>query len=173
MAGNPLRISYFDRGLSTYSFNIRSVIDFFFTPKRGLFTWTPIYFFCFIGLVKSRKYMFLISLTLLILFVSFWASISVEFGQRWIIGGIPYFAFGLASFIGKFNIRKTAILFSILLVWNFLTIFHFYADKANMVKNDKLTFSEFFVGQFRTPIKAIGVIKDKGFSYFLYKKVLY
>ena len=173
MAGNPFRISYFDRGLSTYSINVSSVVDFFLTPKRGLFTWTPVYFFAFLGLIKSKKYVFLISLTLLILFVSFWASISVEFGQRWIIGGIPFFAFGLASFIKKFNSRKVAILFSLLFVWNLLTIFHFYSDKTNMIKNDKLTFSEFFVGQFTSPIRALKVIKEKGFNYFFYKKVLY
>jgi hypothetical protein len=173
MAGNPFRISYFDRGLDTYSFTVSSVVNFFLTPKRGLFTWTPIYFLSFIGLIKSKKFVFLISLILLILFVSFWASVSVEFGQRWIIGGIPFFAYGLAEFIKKINIKKTAVLFILLFTWNLLTIFHFYFDKPNMIKNDNLTFSTFFIGQFESPIKAIGVLKDKGFNYFFYKKVLY
>jgi len=173
MAGNPLRISYFDRGLSTYSFNVSSIINFFFTPKRGLFTWTPIFFFSFVGLIKSRKYAFLISLTFLILFVSFWASVSVEFGQRWIIGGVPYLAFGLASFIEKLNTKKIAVMFILLLTWNLLTIFQFYFNEQNVIKNDNLTFSMFFKGQFESPVKAFEIIKDKGLNYFFYKKILY
>ena len=173
MSGNPFHLTYLERGINTYSFKITSILNFFFTAKRGLFTWTPVYFLGFVGLFKSRKYMFLLSLTLLILFVSFWASVSVEFGQRWVIGGIPYFAFGLASFIEKVNIKKTTVLFILLLTWNLLTIFHYYTDKPNMIHNDNLTFPMFFEGQFESPIKAFEVIKDKGLNYFFYKTVLY
>jgi len=173
MSGNPLRMPYLASGIKEWTFSVGEIAQFFFTPKRGLFTWTPIYLFTLIGLVKARKWEFLLSITLLILVVSFWASSSVEFGQRFILGGVPYFAFGLASFIEKINIKKTTILFLLLLTWNLLTIFHFYFDKPNMIKNDNLTFSTFFIGQFESPIKAIKVIKDRGFNYFFYKKVLY
>lgn len=173
MSGNPFHLPYLDRGITTYSFKVSSILNFFFTAKRGLFTWTPVYLLSFIGLFKSRKYMFLLSVMLLILFVSFWASISVEFGQRWIIGGAAYFIFGLASFIEKLNTKKVAILFALLFTWNLLTIFQFYFNEENVIKNDNLTFSMFFKGQFESPIKAFEIIKDKGLNYFFYKKVLY
>ena len=163
MSGNPFHLEYLSRGIDTYSFKISSILDFFLTAKRGLFTWTPIYFFSFIGLFKSHKYMFLLSITLLILFVSFWASISVEFGQRWIIGGIAYFTFGMASFLEKINFKKTTILFILLFTWNLLTIFHYYTDKPNMIHNDNLTFPVFFVGQFDSPIRAFEIIKESGY----------
>lgn len=173
MSGNPFHLAYLDRGLNTYSFKISSIFDFFFTAKRGLFTWTPVYFLGFVGLFKSRKYMFLLCLTILIVFVSFWAPVSVEFGQRWVVGGIAYFTFGLASFIENINTKKVTIIFTLLLAWNLLTIFHYYTDKPNMIHNDNLTFPEFFIGQFESPVKAFEIIKDKGLNYFFYKTVLY
>jgi hypothetical protein len=175
MSGNAFHMPYLTEGagISQFTISITKVMEFLFTARRGLFTWTPIYIFSFIGLVKSRKFLFLLSLTLLILLCSFWASISVEFGQRWIIGGIPYFAFGLASFIKKISVKKIAILFILLFSWNLLTIFHYYTDKPNMIHNNNLTFPMFFRGQFESPIKAFEVIKDKGLNYFFYKKVLY
>jgi hypothetical protein len=175
MSGNAFHMPYLTEGtgMKNLSYSFTRVVEFLFTPKRGLFTWTPVYIFAFIGLIKSRKFIFLLSLTLLILLCSFWASISVEFGQRWVIGGAAYFIFGLAVFIEKFNVKKIAVLFFLLFAWNLLTIFHFYFDTPNMIKNDNLTMSVFLRGQFESPVKAIGVIKDKGFNYFFYKKILY
>jgi len=209
MFGDPFRMPYLSSGIGRFTFSITKIMEFLFTAKRGLFTWTPIYIFGFIGLmtssppfwrgippkedgisafnssvssslavflntvIKSRKLIFLLSLTILILVCSFWASSSVEFGQRFVVGGIPYFAFGLAKFIEKLNIKYTAILFILLLTWNLLTIFQFYFDKADLIKNDNLTFLMFFKGQFESPIKAFGIIKDRGLNYLIYKKILY
>ncbi len=172
MTGNPFHLSYLSGGNKVLSFSVTNIIEFLFTAKRGLFTWTPIYIFAFIGLIKSRKFTFLLSLTILILVCSFWADISVEFGQRWLIGGIPYFTFGLAEFIEKLNIKKTILLFILLLTWNLLTIFQFYFDTANVIKNDNLTLLMFLKGQFESPIKAFEVIRTRGLHYFFYAKIL-
>jgi hypothetical protein len=173
MFGNPFHMTYLEGGLREWSFSTQNVFDFFLSAKRGLFIWTPVYLLGFIGLIKSRKFLFLLSLIALILICSFWAGVSVAFGQRFVLAAIPYFTFGLAKFIEKVDFKKVAILFIALLTWNFLTIFQFYFDKTNLIKNDNLTLPTFIKGQFESPIEAFKVIKERGLNYFFYKKVLY
>lgn len=173
MLGSPFKMPYLIGKNSAISFTAGAVFDFFFTAKRGLFTWTPVYLFGIIGLIKSKKTFFIISVTLIILISAFWASISVAFGQRFVFGAIPYFTFGLAKLIEKAKTRTVSIVFIILLIWNGLTIFQFYFNKAMVIKDDNLTVPEFVQGQFESPVKAFESIKNKGLNYTLYKKVLY
>lgn len=173
MYQNPFHMSYIEDGINQLNLSVTRVIEFFLSARRGLFTWTPIYIFAFVGLIKSHKWLFLVSITLLILLCAAGLGPSVEFGQRFVIGGIPYFAYGMASFIERINIKKTAVLFVLLLIWNLLTIFHFYTDKPNLIHNDNLTLTMFVEGQFESPVNAIVTIKNKGLNYFFYKKVLY
>lgn len=173
MLGSPFKMPYLLGGNKVLSFSPVSVFNFFFTAKRGLFTWTPVYLIALIGLIKSKKYSYLIAVTLITLISSFWASISVAFGQRFVFSAIPYFTFGLAFILKKLKPKITVIMFSVLVTWNILTLFQFYYNKSEVIKNDNLTLTTFIEGQFTSPVRAINILRDKGLNYLIYKKILY
>ncbi len=167
MRGNPFGLSYLEpNNLRGISYSASAVLNFLFTAKRGLFTWTPVYLLGFVGLIKSHKFLFLSALILFILVCSFWAGISVAFGQRYAMTGIPYFAFGAAVLLEKLNKKAIVLIFCLFLTWNLLTIFHFYFDKANMIKNDNFTVPEFIQGQFESPVQAFETHQRQRFSLF-------
>jgi len=173
MTGNAFRMPYLTGDVGSFSYSFKNLYNFFFTAKRGLFTWTPVYLFAILGLIKSRKYIFILTLGLIIFVSSSWASVSVAFGQRFILAGIPYFAFGIAEIIKTVKYRYISILFIFLFFWNLLTIFQFYFNKTEVIKDDNLTLKTFIIGQFKTPIKTLGLIKDEGLNHVFYNKLLY
>lgn len=171
MFGSPFHNPYLTGENGFFNFSLQNIVDFLFSAKRGLFIWTPIYMFGLFGLFQKKEYIFLISLVIFTLVSSFWsANTSAGFGQRFIIAGIPLFAYGFAKFLEKFNHYK--ILFSILLLWNLLTLFQFYFDSQNMVKNEEFSLKRFAQGQVSSPFKAYKIIKGDGFKYLLNNNIL-
>lgn len=159
MFGNPFHMPYLYGGdIGHFNFSLVQIGEFFFSAKRGLFIWTPIYAIGLIGLIKSRKYVILMALTVLFLVSSFWsANTSAGFGQRFVLSAIPYFALGLDELIEKINWKATATLLIVLLIWNFLTLFQFYFNSKDLIRNENLTLGQFLKGQFERPIR---VFKD-------------
>jgi len=167
MFGNPLAMPYLTGFSGTFIFKVVRIAEFFFSARMGLFIWTPVYLIGIFGLFLKRSYLAILTLALLFLTCSFWSgSNSAGFGERFVLSAIPYFAIGTAQIFSKISLKASYILFLVLFFWNFLTLFQFYFDTANLLKNPNLTLSQFFLGQFGAPLRAVLIIKEKGFAYF-------
>lgn len=132
--GNFLQNPYIS---SKEGFNFFSphLFEIFFSSKVGLFIWTPIYLFCFVGLfllLKKNRYLSLSGIILLfsqIILISSWSGWSQgeSFSIRMLISGLPFLALGLVSFIDflpkKWHLKY---LFSFTIVsYNLIAIFYF------------------------------------------------
>lgn len=174
MFGNPFHVPYLYGGsVGTFTVSWTKILEFFFSAKRGLFIWTPIYLLGLAGLVKSKSYVILLTLAVLFLIFSFWsANTSAGFGQRFVLSGIPYFALGFGYLLDKIRPKYALILITVLCVWNFLTLFHFYFDGANMIRNENFTLPQFFSGQFQTPANSVRNARLYGIKTVFQKEVL-
>lgn len=182
MYGNPIHNPYVtgENG-GSFIFALRHMSEFFISAKRGLFLWHPIYLIAMMGLFssifdnKTRKIGILLVIPTLIIFLisSAWsANTSAGFGQRYVLAGIPYFAFGIAALIERVKSKHILAFSSILIIWNALTIFQFYFDPKNLLDNEKLTATQFLRGQFNAPIKAYRIITKKGGGAFFFNQIL-
>lgn len=171
MFGSPFHNPYLTGENGFFSFNIKNIFDFLLSAKRGLFMWHPIYLISLVGLFKSKNYIVLATLLLFTFVSSFWsANTSAGFGQRFAIAGVPLFVLGFAYLVKNFkNVFAITI---ILIFWNLLTIFQFYFDSKNLIKNENLTVKDFVVGQIYSPIKAFDILKTKGVNYIYLNNVL-
>jgi hypothetical protein len=170
MYGNFLQNPYITGSNGGYFiFNLKHMSEFFISAKRGLFLWHPIYLVALIGLFKYLRRYYVILITILIIFgvSSAWsANTSAGFGQRYILAGIPYFAMGLARIVKKLNLKSIIIFSSVLVIWNVLTLFQFYANPADMIGSKNISPLQFISGQFSTPVKTYILIKNHGFNQF-------
>lgn len=173
MFGNAFHMPYLTGESGTFTFSLTKIVKFLFSAERGLLVWTPIYGIGILGLIKARKWGMLCSLTILFLISSFWsASNSAGFGQRFVLSGIPYFTIGLAALLEKMKFKYALSLFTVLFVWNFLTLFQFYFDSTDLIKNEGLTVPQFLEGQVTAPLNAVKIIRQKDFRYFFYNSIL-
>ncbi|MEK7078809.1 MAG: hypothetical protein AAB929_01955 [Patescibacteria group bacterium] len=108
-------------------FTFLSIVNHLFSLKGGFLLWSPFIVFGIFGLIKIRKFRFiLIILALFTLLISSWETqIPAGFGNRFFISTIPLIAPGIAYVIKK-NAR-TALMFSTLcFIWNFFLLARFY-----------------------------------------------
>ena len=110
-----------------WQINLGHSIEFLFSPKRGLFTWAPVFLMASWGLIKNNKVIILITLFILFIVASSWeAYLSAGFGQRFMFSAIPYFSIGLAYIYNTFSTKTILKSFSFFSLYNFLLIYGFY-----------------------------------------------
>ena len=99
---------------------------YLFSPARGLFVWSPVFFIGLIGLIQKKMWLYLTTLATLWLVTSSNVSYNaVGFGLRYAFGAVPFFAFGIAHIIEK-QIKNPLYLFIPTFVWNLTLLFCFY-----------------------------------------------
>lgn len=114
----------------TLDFNLLNTVRVLFSPKRGLFVWTPLYALAIYGLYKFKKYVFIFAIFLLFMEASFWpGGLSAGYGIRVMFSAIPYFGIGIAHILSNFNLGKIMKTFSFFTVYNFLLLGGFYLLK--------------------------------------------
>ncbi len=173
MYGGVFTSPYITGASGTFNFTFEQIFEFFLSPKRGLFVWTPVYLLGLLGLIKTKKYIFILTVSILFLICSFWsANTSAGYGQRFAISASPFFIFGISEIMKNYRKNIIYVTFSLLFAWNMLTLFHFYYDSKNLIKNENLTMKNFVVGQFTSPVDAIKTVTDNGFVFFIKNKIL-
>lgn len=122
-----------------FTFTNPQLLGVLFSLKNGLFLWTPIYIFCFIGLFffwKTKKTItkvFVVFPLLQLYLISSWSGWSQgeSFGIRMILSTLPFMSIGFASLLSVIKNRiglKGIILFSgIIILLNFIAIIYFLA----------------------------------------------
>lgn len=125
--GNIFVNNYFICQNCGWKFEFSHFIAYLFSPVRGLFIWSPIFLVGLCGLIKLKKYIFLLPILLLWIVSSSWpAYLSAGFGQRFSFSIIPFVAFGMAYFFNRLR-NKEILLYSIpFIVWNFILLGGFY-----------------------------------------------
>jgi hypothetical protein len=129
------------------------LLDVLFSPRKGLFVWTPLYAVAALGWVgwlrRDRRFGvllvagFVMTAWLMSLFDDWWGSDS--FGQRRMLGLTPFFALGLGEALDFFRRRPfvpAAAVVSMLVLWNqqFAYIYNseLIAPKNDAVRLDQL-----------------------------------
>jgi hypothetical protein len=103
------------------------LIEFLFSPKRGLFTWSPVFLLATYGLVKSKRAVILITLGIVLVISSSWSAyLSAGFGQRFMFSAIPYFSIGIAFIFNKMSFKSIWRLFLSFFIYNLFLLFGFY-----------------------------------------------
>jgi hypothetical protein len=154
MYGNVLSNPYLTGQSGIWQFNLLHLFEYLFSPKRGLFLWSPILLVGIWGLIKSKSFLIIITILFLWLITSSWSAyLSAGFGQRFSFSAIPYMAFGLAYIFRSFSVKKLIIFALPFILWNFVLLANFYLHKDRLVVADDLTFKEFIVLQIKTPLE--------------------
>jgi hypothetical protein len=110
-----------------WQINLGHSLEFLFSPKRGLFTWSPVFLMASWGLIKNGSKIILLTLFILFVVSSSWeAYLSAGFGQRFMFSAIPYFSIGLAYIYSTFSTKTVWKSFSFFSLYNFLLIYGFY-----------------------------------------------
>lgn len=125
--GNIFTNNYFICQNCAFRFDLSHLAAYLFSPVRGLFVWSPIFLLGLTGLVKQKRFLFLLPILLLWLVSSSWpAYLSAAFGQRFSFSAGVYFAVGLA-YIFKDLSKLERILYVIpFALWNFVLLVGFY-----------------------------------------------
>lgn len=110
-----------------WAINIKHTLEYLFSFKRGLFTWTPVLLIGLWGLIKNRSYLVLFSIAMLWIATSFWSGyLSAGFGQRFSFSTIPYFGIGIAYIFSKIKKQSFFIVTLPFILWNILLLALFY-----------------------------------------------
>jgi len=116
-------------GGGTGSWNIVPIhlLEFLFSPKRGLFTWSPVLLLAIYGLFKLKQTTILIALGIVWIVSSFWSAyLSAGFGQRFMFSAIPYFSIGIAYVFEKVPVKASRWVFLFFSIYNFILLVGFY-----------------------------------------------
>lgn len=124
---NILNNPYISGQNGLWNFNPVNMFSVLFSPKKGIFIWTPLYVLALYGLIKSKRYVILLSIFLLFLEASFWpGGLSAGYGIRVMFSSVPYLSMGVAQFLKKFDLENIIKTFSIFALYNFLILYGFY-----------------------------------------------
>ena len=140
-----------------------------FSVERGLIFWHPSIILALLGLhqwYKSSRLglVFLIYLFAILMAVGFWGgALSAGFGNRFFIETLPLLAFGFAAYIQNTSVKHALLLFGSLAVWNTLLVIQFFSDKTRIIDQKGLTYINFIIGQFTSPL----IIIRRLVAYFL------
>lgn len=125
--GTVFRNFYVTEMSSAWSINLGHVYEYFFSYKRGLFIWSPIYLLGLYGLIRLKKKLVLFAITLLWVIGSFWSAYSsAGFGQRLSFSAIPYFAIGIAYTYEQLKTKNQLLLTVTFIAWNIILLYLFY-----------------------------------------------
>lgn len=128
--GDVFTNPYLTGANGTWGFNFYHLLEYLFSPKRGLFFWTPVFLPGLFGLIKNNKTSIVVTLIAAWFIHSSWSAyLSAGFGQRFSFSAIPFIAIGLAYLYEKFDLKKKLTSFSIFTVWNLLMFIGFYLLK--------------------------------------------
>ncbi len=135
------------QGSSFFTFNDLHIIDFLFSFRHGLFTWSPLIAFSFLGIllmlvksfihpIRDAKYRVLTIGSLVLYFLSIYINSSIidwhgsdSFGARRIVSLFPVYSIGLFFlFLSIKNYARILLysLISILVIYNYIFTFLFY-----------------------------------------------
>ena len=118
---------YVNGQIGTWQINFAHTIEFLFSPKRGVFTWTPVLLLATWGLFKNRNTLILITLFVVVIVSSSWeAYLSAGFGQRYMFSAIPYFSIGVAYVYNKLSPRMVRMFFAFFSIYNIFLLYGFY-----------------------------------------------
>ncbi len=127
---NFLTNPYLTGANGSWSLNFNHFLEYFFSLKRGLIIWTPVFALGIVGLVKSQRKLILFVIFVAWLIHSSWSSyLSAGFGQRFSFSMLPFVGIGLAYLFDKFETRKVYLIFLLFSNWNFLLLLGFYLLK--------------------------------------------
>ncbi len=111
----------------SWDFNVLNIFSVLFSPRKGLFIWTPLYALSLYGLFKYEKYLILITIFIYLLATSFWpGGLSAGYGIRTMFSGVPYLSIGIAYVFSKINQNNIVKTFSFFSLYNFLLLLGFY-----------------------------------------------
>ncbi len=135
---------YFSGANGTWNINLAHFIQYLFSPKRGLFLWTPLFLVSVLGLFKTKQYIMFATILILFLVTSSWSAyLSAGFGQRLSFSAIPYFSYGLAHLINKYSFKKMYFVLLFCILWNFLLIKNVFLHKNFFIQKDTFSYKEF------------------------------
>src|SRR4030042_2548453 len=118
---------YLSGAIGTWEVNPIHLLEFLFSPKRGLFIWTPVFLLALYGLIKERKIIILVTLGTAWIISSSWSAyLSAGFGQRFMFSAIPFFSIGIAYIYDKLSLRAIRGTFSFFSIINLILLFGFY-----------------------------------------------
>lgn len=128
--GTIFKNFYVTESVSQWSLSPGHILEYLFSPKRGLFVWSPIYLLGFYCLIKQKKVAIIISIITLWLIGSLWSGYSsAGFGQRLSFSAIPYFALGIAYLYNKLKTNHHLMLTLLFITWNIFLLYGFYVLK--------------------------------------------
>lgn len=111
-------------------------LEYLFSPKRGLFLWTPLFGVGLWGLIKSKSLVFIFSIVILWIITSSWSAyLSAGFGQRLSFSTIPFFAYGIAYILEKKDLKKIVFIGTLFATWNFLLLKNIYLHKDIFIQS--------------------------------------
>lgn len=164
MYGSVFHNPYISGEQGFFRIHLFSILPLLFSVRNGFFLWAPVLLVAYVGLLLKhndvitdiiRKLCFL-SVSLFFIYMSLWnGAVTSGFGNRVLIGTIPYLSFGIASIFSRLSAKKIYMVFTAFSLWNILLLGQFYTDKPRMVEWKGLTLSNFFTGQFTTPYRLI------------------
>jgi len=126
---------YKGEGFNFFSPKISAVL---FSPRKGLFFWTPIFSLGFLGIKGLKKkinrlfYSFLLILPIFLYLISSWHdwAFGASFGHRVFIDVYPIFGFflclGFEKLIKKIGLQKTFIFLTFFIVLNLTNMFKYW-----------------------------------------------
>jgi hypothetical protein len=142
--GSILTNLYFTGANGTWHINPIHLFQHLFSPRRGLFLWSPVLLIGFWGLLRSRAKVFLTAILILWLVSSSWSAyLTAGFGQRLSFSAIPFFASGIAYVIQKMKLKKIIAIFLIFSLWNLLLLKNVYLHKDLFIQKENFGINEF------------------------------
>jgi len=143
-----------------------SLLGSLFSPSKGIFIYTPIFFFSIIGLIlsiKAKNWFYITIGTIIVLYIlilskwNHWYG-GYSFGYRMFVDLIPLFIILLVPYIKSDYYKKTKVIFVISVIWSFMIqlmgvaffdgIWHNLYDKGTAdygwlwsVKNSEIVFN--------------------------------
>ncbi len=147
------------------------LVEILLSPRHGLFTWTPLYFFAAIGwglwLRRDRRLAlllfagFLLSAYVNSLFVDWWGSDS--FGQRRLLALTPFFALGLGEmtdFARRRPLLPVTCILAVMVVWN-MQFAYIYNSELVAQKNQAVNLEQLTQAQIEVAFRGLVRQADK------------
>ncbi len=148
--GSAFTHPYLTGESGTWQFSLTHLAEYLVSPRRGLFLWTPVFLIGFYGLIKSRSWIYVLTLAVLWTVTSSWSAyLSAGFGQRLSFAAIPILAYGLAFIYQNLNVKKILLISVVLTIWNMLLIKNVYLHKDLFIQSSNFNFSQFSDFMFR------------------------
>lgn len=157
--GNFLSHGY-ETEFAVSSFSVIKMFKVLFASAHGLFSWTPVLFFAFIGFFIFVKKDRIFSLSLLLAFFvmlymisswRFWGG-SASFGNRFFCEFTLMFILGLSALIDyiskRISLKIISVIGCVFIIWNFLFIYQYgigLIPREDYISWRKMAYNQIFV----------------------------